>query len=127
MIPKMVEDVEIDYCPDCRGLWLDKDEIRMLAEKSDTALDELRHLVQEGAPPGPAKSSVERPCPSCGEKLSLAVFGSIYMEHCPLCEGLYLDRGELDKAMFVVKARGNEIATIVALARSVVTRGTIGS
>ena len=88
---------------------------------------ELRELVQEGAPSAPARSTVERPCPACGGKLTLAVFGSIYMEHCTLCEGIFLDRGELDKAMFVVKARGDEIATIVALARSVVTRGTIGS
>jgi Zn-finger nucleic acid-binding protein len=127
MIPKMVEDVEIDYCPDCRGVWLDRDEIRELADKSEEALGELRELVQEGASTTPARSSVDQPCPSCGGKLTLAVFGSIYMEHCTLCEGVYLDRGELDKAMFVVKARGDEIATIVALARSVVTRGTIGS
>jgi Zn-finger nucleic acid-binding protein len=127
MTPKMVEDVEIDYCPECRGVWLDRDEIRELADKSDEALGELRELVQEGAPAAPARSSVDRPCPACAGKLTLAVFGSIYMEHCTLCEGIYLDRGELDKAMFVVKARGDEIATIVALARSVVTRGTIGS
>ncbi len=127
MTAKMVEDVEIDYCPECRGVWLDRDEIRELADKSDEALGELRELVQEGAPAAPARSTVEKPCPACGGKLTLAVFGSIYMEHCTLCEGIYLDRGELDKAMFVVKARGDEIATIVALARSVVTRGTIGS
>lgn len=127
MNPKMVEEVEIDYCPSCRGVWLDRDEIRQLAEKSEEALGELRELVQEGAPATPARSSVDAPCPACGGKLTLAVFGSIYMEHCTICEGIYLDRGELDKAMFVVKARGDEIATIVALARSVVTRGTIGS
>lgn len=127
MTPKMVEDVEIDYCPSCRGVWLDRDEIRELAQKPEEALGELRELVQEGAPATPARSTVEEPCPACGGKLTLAVFGSIYMEHCTLCEGIYLDRGELDKAMFVVKARGDEIATIVALARSVVTRGTIGS
>ncbi len=127
MIPKMVENVEVDYCERCRGVWLDKDEIRELAAKSDEALGELRELVQEGAPASPARSTVEQPCPACGGKLTLAVFGSIYMEHCTICEGLFLDRGELDKAMFVVKARGDEIATIVALARTVVTRGTIGA
>ena len=127
MNPKMVDDVEVDYCPSCRGLWLDRDEIRQLADKSDDELEELRELVQEGAPAEPARSSVESPCPACGGKLTLAVFGSIYMEHCTACDGVYLDRGELDKAMFVVKARGNEIVTIVALARSVVTRGSIGT
>ena len=126
MVPKMVEDVEVDYCPACRGLWLDRDEIRELAEKSEAVLAELRELVQGEETAKPAPSTVKPPCPACGNKLTLAVFGSIYMEHCSACDGIYLDRGELDKAMFVVKARGDEIATIVALARSVVTRGSIG-
>lgn len=126
MIPKMVEDVEVDYCPACRGLWLDRDEIRRLASKSEETLAELRELVGEAASEQPARSTVNPPCPACGGKLTLAVFGSIYMEHCSACDGIYLDRGELDKAMFVVKARGDEIVTIVALARSVVTRGSIG-
>lgn len=126
MKPRMVEDVEVDYCPSCRGLWLDRDEIRSLARKSDDSLAQLRELVQEGAPETPAPSTVVPPCPACGGKLTLAAFGSIQMEHCSACDGIYLDRGELDKAMFVVKARGDEIVTIVALARSVVTRGSIG-
>lgn len=126
MSSRHVEDVEVDVCPSCGGLWLDRDEIRQLAAKSDESLSELRTLVQEGAPGKPARSTVAPPCPACGGKLTLAIFGSIYMEHCSFCDGIYLDRGELDKAMFVVKARGNEVATIVALARSVVTRGSIG-
>lgn len=126
MKPRMVDTVEVDYCPSCRGLWLDRDEIRALAQKSDETLSELRQLVQEGAPDTPAASTVTPPCPACGGKLTLAAFGSIQMEHCSACDGIYLDRGELDKAMFVVKARGDEIVTIVALARSVVTRGSIG-
>lgn len=126
MVPKMVEDVEVDLCPSCRGLWLDRDEIRQLAEKSDESLLELREAVAEQDAAQPAPSTVSPPCPACGGKLTLAVLGSIYVEHCSACDGIYLDRGELDKAMFVVKARGDEIATIVALARSVVTRGSIG-
>lgn len=126
MVPKMVDDVEVDVCPSCHGLWLDRDEIRQLAEKSDESLSDLREEVGKGDAEHPARSTVSPPCPACGGKLTLAVLGSIYVEHCGACDGIYLDRGELDKAMFVVKARGDEIATIVALARSVVTRGSIG-
>lgn len=127
LVPKMVEDVEVDYCPKCGGLWLDKDEIRQLASKTDEALVELRELVQQDAPKEAAPSTVEPPCPACSGKLTLAVFGPVYIEHCTSCDGIFLDRGELDKAMFVIKARGDEIVTIVALARSVVTRGTIST
>lgn len=28
------QDIEIDYCPDCRGVWLDRGELDKLIEKS---------------------------------------------------------------------------------------------
>ena len=30
--------IEIDYCPDCRGIWLDKGELDKLIERSNTQL-----------------------------------------------------------------------------------------
>lgn len=41
--------VEIDYCPECRGVWLDRGELDKLIEKSGThrpAVDE-RHFHRE--------------------------------------------------------------------------------
>ncbi|MGH8168370.1 MAG: zf-TFIIB domain-containing protein [Woeseiaceae bacterium] len=29
--------VEIDYCPECRGVWLDRGELDKIIERSDTA------------------------------------------------------------------------------------------
>lgn len=29
--------IEIDYCPECRGIWLDKGELDKLIEKSESA------------------------------------------------------------------------------------------
>ena len=71
-------------------------------------------------------STVEVPCPACHGKLTLANLGPIFVEHCSVCDGLYLDKGELEKAIKVLQVRGDEIATIVALARYVVTSGEIG-
>ncbi len=31
------QDVEIDYCPECRGIWLDRGELDKLLERSATA------------------------------------------------------------------------------------------
>ncbi len=28
------QDIEIDYCPDCRGIWLDRGELDKIIEKS---------------------------------------------------------------------------------------------
>ena len=37
--------VEIDYCPTCRGVWLDKGELDKIIEKS-TAAESNQHLKQ---------------------------------------------------------------------------------
>lgn len=127
MIPQLVQKVEVDVCPKCGGLWLDKDEIRDLSAKSDKELSDLRKILDEvdkGSFKAP--TTVAEPCPACGGKLTVAILGPIYVEHCSSCQGLYLDKGELDKAMEELKTRGKEIATIAALAQSVVTSGSIG-
>lgn len=125
MEPKMVEEVEVDYCPDCHGLWLDKDEILQLVEKSDDALGDLRDLLETPVPPL-SVPLVERACPACRGKLSVALFEGVAIRHCAECDGIFLERGELDKAITAIKLRDDEAGTIVALARSVVARGVIG-
>ena len=36
----MVQNVEIDKCPKCEGIWLDRGELEQLAEKDRTAIIE---------------------------------------------------------------------------------------
>jgi hypothetical protein len=127
MLPQMVQKVEVDVCPSCGGIWLDKDEIRTLSDKSEKQLSDLKKIVDQVPDEGFAPpTTVEKPCPACGGKLTVAILGPIHVEHCSSCYGLYLDKGELDKAMDELRERGDEIATIAALSRSVVTRGSIG-
>lgn len=38
--------IEIDYCPDCRGVWLDRGELNKILDK---ALEEEQHHVQTAA------------------------------------------------------------------------------
>lgn len=124
----MVEEVEVDYCPDCHGLWLDQDEIQALGAKSDAALEELRELVAspDDESPGQSPPSTDAACPACSGRLSQAILGTFVVEHCTACGGIYLDRGELDRAMYLTRSREDTVATIVALARSVVTSGSLG-
>lgn len=35
--------VEIDYCPECRGIWLDKWELEKLIEKENQMMDNYQH------------------------------------------------------------------------------------
>lgn len=39
--------VEIDYCPDCRGIWLDKGELEKLIEADKKNYDAIEKEYQE--------------------------------------------------------------------------------
>ena len=46
--------IEIDYCPECRGVWLDRGELDKILERS------LTHAAPAAAPPASAPGSYER-------------------------------------------------------------------
>ena len=50
--------VEIDYCPECRGVWLDRGELDKIIERSSADLPPARTQHSEGRPsdyPGGAR------------------------------------------------------------------------
>lgn len=51
--------VEIDYCPQCRGVWLDKGELDKIIEKS--AENEIRSLGNQQRSPEPFREQYQQP------------------------------------------------------------------
>jgi Zn-finger nucleic acid-binding protein len=46
--------IEIDYCPQCRGVWLDRGELDKLIERSSTGATPVQqHVQQVQQPPQP--------------------------------------------------------------------------
>lgn len=43
--------VEIDYCPECRGIWLDRGELDKILEKSQQAEAPRQEPAYQQAPP----------------------------------------------------------------------------
>jgi Zn-dependent protease with chaperone function/Zn-finger nucleic acid-binding protein len=92
--------VEIDQCPACGGIWLDKGEIFHFARVPRTVGDALQ-AARQGATPG------DRPSPKGGEpmlRLRLSGEGegearTIELDQCPTSGGLWLDPGELDRLL----------------------------
>ncbi len=39
--------VEIDYCPECRGIWLDRGELEKLVEKEEKTYREVKKEYEE--------------------------------------------------------------------------------
>jgi Zn-finger nucleic acid-binding protein len=49
--------IEIDYCPECRGVWLDRGELDKIIDRS---LTQSPAPAAPAAPPAPAAGSYER-------------------------------------------------------------------
>ena len=132
--PIVIVGVEIDRCVNCGGIWLDGGEIKELiarrtAPGSDAELEaKIARLSKARATPAASPSGdadvANVRCPACQGKLTIATFGNTSIEQCNGCDGVFIDRGELAKAMKLVDS--NEATTIMALAGSVTTAGSIG-
>ena len=58
--------VEIDYCPECRGVWLDRGELDKIIERSDRDDDDddrQRYQQQQAPPPPPPQHYGHQPAP----------------------------------------------------------------
>jgi len=105
--------VEIDYCLECRGVWLDSGELEMIGERAGAVQKELLTALDQGrADRGAAEE--KRRCPVCRKVLRRADTGGknpIVLDRCPKRHGIWFDRGELQG---VIKAAGAESDNILA-------------
>jgi len=101
--------VEVDYCPNCLGLWFERDELREAKDEKDNNLNWLDiDLWQEEAK---FKISPQKKlCPSCQVPLYEVHYGDsqIKIDLCNLCQGIWLDRGEFKKIIDYLKDKGKK-------------------
>ena len=62
------QNIEIDYCPTCRGVWLDRGELDKIIERSAQAFAPQAQPVppQPQMPPQPPPKPGRGACPPCG-------------------------------------------------------------
>ena len=100
-----LDEVAVDRCPRCAGVWFDHDEIGALVG-STASLGGMESLV----PRPPTDDGAKPLCPRCnGIALRQLECGNIgprqsLLQRCPSCLGTWIDRGELreqeDKRLF---------------------------
>lgn len=101
--------MEFEGCPKCHGMWLVKDELRKLKNKTEGGRlhwlnDEIDNIE---------KAAAIRTDHSCAKgddgKLLSVVFGtsSIIVDWCPKCHGMWLDRGEFDAIIEYLNAEAS--------------------
>jgi Zn-finger nucleic acid-binding protein/tRNA A-37 threonylcarbamoyl transferase component Bud32 len=85
--------VEVDSCVTCGGIWLDAGELEALSAESLGG--ELERPAVELLRP---MEKTALPCPTCNEQLIVCSYGAereLELDACALCEGIWLDEGEL--------------------------------
>jgi Zn-finger nucleic acid-binding protein len=94
MITLELQEVEIDYCTDCAGIWLDAGELEMLLDDRERADKLLKSF-------GVDRNCAEKPrkCPICLKKMEKVIVGqaepTLLIDRCRKGDGLWFDKGEL--------------------------------
>ena len=91
------EHIELDFCPDCAGVWFDAGELELLLEtmqleKSILSLDSIL------TSPDAKSTEKKRKCPICRKKMKKATVGhdpEVLIDACSRGDGLWFDAGEV--------------------------------
>jgi Zn-finger nucleic acid-binding protein len=89
--------IELDYCPDCAGVWFDSGELELLLENMqlEGAVLNLDSILTS---PEADSSEKKRRCPICGGKMKKSTVGhkpEVLMDVCQRGDGVWFDSGEV--------------------------------
>ncbi|TLZ68846.1 MAG: transcription factor [Methanobacteriota archaeon] len=84
-----LQTVEVDVCPTCQGIFLDKKEIRTLTGSSSLNKLLTKYLGLD--------SDSQLVCPNCGGLMDGEDAGDVRVDVCLDCKGVWLDAGELER------------------------------
>lgn len=99
-----LEQVEVDFCLECRGVWLDRGELELIGARAGVLQDDLLAALESSE--GGAAGEEKRRCPVCGKGLArVETRGGnvIELDRCGRGHGMWFDAGELSA---VVRAAG---------------------
>ena len=88
-----LNEIEIDYCTSCEGIWLDSGELELLLEGSAEKDKLLASFT-----PDPEHEEKHIKCPICKNKMKKVVVDSVHkitLDECKKKCGLWFDKGEL--------------------------------
>jgi len=97
MIVLELNEVEIDYCPSCKGIWLDGGELELLLEDENE-----RKRIMSSFKLEPNSSEKKYKCPICRKKMDKVYVGDqqgVLIDKCPSNDGFWFDKGELNRVI----------------------------
>ncbi len=93
LVPVMTkEGVEIDFCPQCEGIWLDRDEIYHFTHTPSYLKTSIEEAKKSQKPSSKLSPVSGRPM------VELSIAGdTIKIDYCPESEGIWLDKDEINR------------------------------
>ena len=100
---------EIDYCPQCLGMWFEADELRQAKDGKDKNLKWLDIDLWQNQ----EKFEIARDqkvCPACSVPLYEVNYGDspVKVDLCNLCQGVWLDRKEFKKITVYLREKSKD-------------------
>ncbi len=95
------DNIELDHCTTCQGVWFDSGELELLLESSGLEnslpfLDTILNAVE------PSSSEKKRKCPICRRKMKKVFIdegGEIQVDTCRNKDGIWFDGGEVNQLL----------------------------
>lgn len=86
--------VEVDYCTNCHGIWLDDGELEMLLRDSEEKTKLLNSFIVDN---NSSEKSIK--CPICSKKMDKILCGTenkVTLDKCKKHHGIWFNEGELE-------------------------------
>jgi Zn-finger nucleic acid-binding protein len=104
--------LQVDQCPNCKGVWLDRDELRLAKDQADPNLDWMDFEIWKH----PDLFEVEQrhlKCPKCQTELVAVRYGEtkVSIDYCRSCQGIWLDRGEFKRIVDALESEVTHMTT----------------
>jgi Zn-finger nucleic acid-binding protein len=107
-----LKQVEIDECPQCKGVWFDSDELRKAKDEADPSLvwrdfDLWKHADRFSISPR------ARRCPKCGLGMAAVDYAEtgVAVDCCAACKGVWLDAGEFPRIIAALEQDADAMST----------------
>ncbi len=122
MIVIEYKQIELDFCPNCNGVWFDSGELELMLERVNLKPDTAAGKSLIGLTPAKTEEK-KRKCPVCKRNMRKELIGSepkILIDACPVNEGLWFDGGEVDQLISeLFKTNKNADSQVVSFLKDV--------
>lgn len=109
MVILELNQVEIDYCSACKGIWLDNGELELIFSNSDNKTVAKSFSIKKDF------DEAKRRCPICKKKMDKVEFENtaIILDSCSNKHGLWFDSGELKALLKSAEDNNNKMIDLL--------------